>query len=522
MENKNAQIQVFPWNQNFVTGIDIIDRQHRKLVDMLNALALSLGNESSSLEIEALIAELYSYAEYHFQSEESVWEGVFQHDSSYQAHKVAHGAFITELTAIHQAASTDNKGNADEELLKFLIKWLANHILDDDMRLAKTALAVADGCSLEEAKQISQREMSGTTQVFIDTLLMMYGDLSNRTLDLLRERHQRTLAERALHEEKHREKAFSDHVMKSIPGLVYVYDNQRQLVRWNRFHEKVLGFSADELQGRPVQELVVDPDALREPLDDLESGEPVQFEQNVRYKDGREKTYLFTAVPFDIDGKNGFLGSGINISRLKAAERALEREAAETKEALIGTVQAVSRAMEARDPYTAGHQQRVAKIAVAIAEKLELNEHQIEGIQLGASIHDIGKMAVPTELLVKPARLSAIEFELVKGHCVAGASILENVRFPWPILEMVSQHHERLDGSGYPAGLAGDQICLEARILTVADVFEAMSSHRPYRPSLGVEAALEELNAHSGSQYDARIVKALTELVTEDAHRFDL
>jgi hemerythrin-like metal-binding protein/PAS domain S-box-containing protein/putative nucleotidyltransferase with HDIG domain len=522
MENKDAQIQVFPWNQNFVTGIDIIDQQHRKLVDMLNVLALSLGNESSSVEIESLIGELYRYAEYHFQTEEAVWEEAFDHDVCYQAHKTAHGSFITELTAIHQASQVAGGSNTHEELLKFLIKWLANHILDDDMRMAKAALAITEGCSLEEAKAAANKAMSGTTQVFIDTLLMMYGDLSTRTLDLLRERHQRASAERALHEEKQREKAFSDHVVKSIPGLVYVYDSKHQLVRWNSFHENVLGFSAEELQGRPLEALVVDPEALSEPLEDLASGESVQFEQNVRYKDGREKAYLFTAVPFDIDGKSGFLGSGINISRLKAAERALEREAAETREALIGTVQAVSRAMEARDPYTAGHQQRVAKIAVAIAEKLELNEHQIEGIRLGASIHDIGKMAVPTELLVKPARLNPIEFELVKGHCVAGASILENVRFPWPILEMVSQHHERLDGSGYPAGLVGDQIGLEARILTVADVFEAMSSHRPYRPSLGIEAALEELNTNSGRQYDERVVQALTELLAEDAHRFDI
>ncbi|NRF71104.1 PAS domain S-box protein [Aquincola sp. S2] len=206
------------------------------------------------------------------------------------------------------------------------------------------------------------------------------------------------------------------------------------------------------------------------------------------------------------------LAYGVSNLRARAAQRidiAERRRAQETLHAaLVSTIDAIAATVEMRDPYTAGHQRRVAALAAAIAREMGLAEPAVEGIHFGALIHDLGKVQVPAELLSKPTRLSKLEFELIKTHAQAGYEIVKDIRFPWPVAEMVHQHHERIDGSGYPQGLKGDAIALEARILAVADMVEAMSSHRPYRAGLGIEAALAEVEARRGSWLDPQAVDA--------------
>ncbi|MBI4292329.1 MAG: GAF domain-containing protein [Betaproteobacteria bacterium] len=185
------------------------------------------------------------------------------------------------------------------------------------------------------------------------------------------------------------------------------------------------------------------------------------------------------------------------------------------RKSLEESVEVVAATVEARDPYTAGHQHRVADLAVAIAKLLGLEEEQLAGIRLGAIVHDLGKIHIPAEILSKPGRLSKLEFELIKAHPQSGYDILKGIEFPWPIAQIVLQHHERLDGSGYPQGLKGDAIIFEAKILAVADVVEAMASHRPYRPGLGIDQAIEEIGAGRGSRYDPAVVDACVKLFTE-------
>ena len=185
------------------------------------------------------------------------------------------------------------------------------------------------------------------------------------------------------------------------------------------------------------------------------------------------------------------------------------------KKSLEDSVQAIATTLEMRDPYTSGHQKRVAQLSVAIAREMNLSEIQIEGIHFGSLIHDIGKIHIPAEILSYPGRLSKVQFELVKTHPEVGHDILKGIAFPWPVAEMVLQHHERLDGSGYPQGLKNGGIILEAKILGVADVVEAMASHRPYRPGLGIDKALEEITAHRGTRYDPDIVDACVRLFHE-------
>ncbi len=200
---------------------------------------------------------------------------------------------------------------------------------------------------------------------------------------------------------------------------------------------------------------------------------------------------------------------------LKESENRLQKN-------LLETVSAVAAMVELRDPYTAGHQKRVEHIADAIAHELNLPQQQIEGINLAAVVHDVGKIHIPSEILSRPGRLSDVEFSLIKQHPETGYDILKTIDFPWPIAEMVRQHHERMNGSGYPQGLHGDEILLEARILAVADVIEAMASHRPYRPGLGLEAALKEIQDNRGVLYDPTVTDAALTLFREKGFQLDI
>jgi len=184
---------------------------------------------------------------------------------------------------------------------------------------------------------------------------------------------------------------------------------------------------------------------------------------------------------------------------------------------LDGIVKTLSKIVETRDPYTSGHEDQVAKIACKIAKEMKLTEEQILSIYISATLHDIGKISVPSEILTKPSVLTNLEREIIKTHCKVANDILANIEFPYPVAEIIYQHHERMDGSGYPRGLKGDDIALEARIIGVADVIDAMASYRPYRPALGVDAAIEEITKFRGVTYDPSVVDACLKIYKRTA-----
>lgn len=210
-----------------------------------------------------------------------------------------------------------------------------------------------------------------------------------------------------------------------------------------------------------------------------------------------------------------------NVSLKKKADADLRASMAALRTTFRQTVRALASMAEKRDPYTGGHQQRVARLACAIGRELGLPPDTLEGLEVAAILHDVGKIYVPAEILSKPARLSHMEMGLMKAHPEVGFEILREVSFPWPVARAVLEHHERMDGSGYPGGLKGPDICLEARILAVADVVEAMSSHRPYRASLGLPAALEEIENGSGRLYDPEAAEACLELMHSARFSFE-
>ncbi len=213
-----------------------------------------------------------------------------------------------------------------------------------------------------------------------------------------------------------------------------------------------------------------------------------------------------------------YYGTNQDITERRKAEEKLESTLENLRKAIGGTIQTIVQVVEMRDPYTAGHQRRVADLARSIATAMGLPSDVIEGIRIAAVIHDIGKVAVPAEILSKPGKLTQNELELIKDHAVTGYDILKHVEFPWPIAEIVYQHHERLDGSGYPRGLKGDSVLLEARIIALADVVEAIASHRPFRPARGVDAALDEIEEHRGTRYDPEVVDTCLKLFREKGY----
>lgn len=297
---------------------------------------------------------------------------------------------------------------------------------------------------------------------------------------------------------------------------------------WNKMAQQMFGYSAEEAIGKPLHQLIT-PEHYRSQADQglvqfgrTGTGALVgkSIELIAMRRDGTEFPIELSVSAMNIEG--GWYATGIirDITERKEAERERLASAERLEQSLLQTIEAIAAIVEVRDPYTAGHQRRVAALARAIAQEMGLPDDEIRGLYLAATIHDLGKISIPAEILSKPTQLSQVEFELVKTHPQAGHDIIKDVQFPWPIAQMVLQHHERLDGSGYPQGLNGGQILIGARILSVADVVEAMSSHRPYRPGLGLDAALEEIIRQRGVLYDPGAVDCCLALFREKNYVF--
>ncbi len=315
-------------------------------------------------------------------------------------------------------------------------------------------------------------------------------------------------------------------ILESIGDGYYEVDLAGNFTFFNNAACQIWGYPREEMMG--MNSRVYTEEATNKKLYQTHNivyrtGEPGRlFDYEIIQKDGSRKILQssFTLLK-DQDGKAiGFRGIARDITELKKMEMERQKTLVQLRQSLESTIHAMAVTVESRDPYTAGHQRRVADLAYAIALEMNLDENRLTGLRMASTIHDLGKISIPSEILTKPTKLSKIEFEIVKTHAQAGYDILKDIVFPWPIARIVGEHHERIDGSGYPNGLKEKDILLESKILTVADVVEAMASHRPYRAALGVEQALAEIIKNKNILYDGDIVDICLQLFQEKRFSF--
>ncbi|MEQ8815799.1 MAG: HD domain-containing phosphohydrolase [Thalassobaculum sp.] len=323
------------------------------------------------------------------------------------------------------------------------------------------------------------------------------------------------LAGRAAREHERRETALRrlEAIGRALPSPLFVNDPEGGILEWNNALEAVSGYTAAQLAGMTIADLAYPYDlalARRAIERILRTGQPDVADVRLATADGRALLHRWHGAPIrEASGAiQGIVVVGVDLTDIRNAQEDLKRSLLRAERILRQTVDTLGLAIEKRGAYTAGHERRVAALALALADELGLPDEERAGLEYAALLHDLGEIAVPADILVRPARLSDSELAIVRTHAEQGYEILREVDFPWPVADIVHQHHERLDGSGYPRGLAGSAIRLEARIIGVADVVEAMCSHRPYRPALGMPAALDELRDGRGVRYDAAVVDA--------------
>ncbi len=321
----------------------------------------------------------------------------------------------------------------------------------------------------------------------------------------------RDVTDRKIMEDQYRTMANS-----SQTGVYIVQDGKLCFV--NPHIPNYSGYSEEELIGEWTMHFVYpdDRDMVRKMAGKMLAGNlTASYEYRIVDKNNQVKWLMETVTSISYKGRSAVLGNTMDVTERKQAEENFRETLERLRKAVDATIQVMVSAVEARDPYTAGHQIRSANLARAIATEMGLPQEKIDGIRMAGSIHDIGKLSIPAEILSKPTKLTNIEFSLIKEHARQGYEMLKDVESPWPLAEIVHQHHERMDGSGYPRNLKGDDILMEARIMAVADVVESMASHRPYRPALGIEPALEEIEKNKGILYDDAVADACLRLFRE-------
>ena len=361
---------------------------------------------------------------------------------------------------------------------------------------------------------------SGATDYILKNNLKRLAPSVRRALKEAELRTERKQREETLREseEKYRD------LVENINDILFLADVKGTITYISSQVHSVFGYTPAETVGRPFREFIYPEDipSIMERFQKTLSGiiEPSEF--RLISKSGEAIWVRSSSRPIFRGNKiMGLRGIFTDISKRKEAEEQLKKNFEKLQKSTNGIIQAMALTVETRDPYTSGHQVRVAKLATMIAGEMNLSPDQAEGIKMAAAIHDIGKISVPAEILSKPSRLSDIEFQLIKIHPEAGYNIVKDIEFPQPIATIILQHHERINGSGYPKGLKGEEILPETRILSVADVVEAIASHRPYRPAYGIDIAIEEISQKKGILYDPGTVDACLRLFNEKGFKFD-
>lgn len=324
--------------------------------------------------------------------------------------------------------------------------------------------------------------------------------------------------QKKIHEHISVEKNFLENLLDNLPDAVYFKDRQNRIIKANRFYIQGTNFPREEVIGKTDFDFFSFDEADQMFKDDqfiLRTGKPIVGKiEKTTLANGRKNQVITTKIPMR-DKKGEIIGT-MGITRDITAHTNLEEEKFSM---IINTLEALGKALELRDPYTFNHTRSVAIIAQTIAAELKWDAYRLLGIKLAGELHDLGKIAIPIDILNRPGKLSTLEYDLIKEHSQSCYELMKDFSFPFPLAKAVYQHHERIDGTGYPLGLKSSQIIPEAKILAVSDVLEAMTSHRPYREALNINSAQEELKAGKGSKYDSDIVDIALNLIEKKGNQ---
>jgi PAS domain S-box-containing protein len=361
---------------------------------------------------------------------------------------------------------------------------------------------------------------NGTVKWVENHTALIAWDGQQATLNFINNITERKKTQDALQESERKYRG----ILQNMNDMYYELDLKGNMLFFNKTLLALTGRDPEELRGMNFRDYMgtESSEYVFKIFGEIyKTGKPILLVNEIFTKNGEMKYFESQAGLLLDENKKpiGFRGLARDITDRKKAQDERDHVLIRLRKTLGTMIQAMSAAVETRDPYTSGHQRRVSDLARSIAAQMKLPSDQIEGIRMAAAIHDLGKISIPAEILSMPRKLSKLEFDLVKTHPQAGYDIIKDIDFTWPIADVILQHHERIDGSGYPKGLSGENILLEARILAVADVVEAMASYRPYRPALGLEKALEEIMQNKAVLYDAAAVDACLKLFKEKGYK---
>lgn len=412
-----------------------------------------------------------------------------------------------------------------------------DHLLSQvESALAKPVRQENEGAEerLEVAFGGERHVITSNRQQILNLLLSTYDSAiqkkreltkTQRELQEINEQLQQEISEhKQAAEEIRRLKDFNEGIVQNMAEGIAVEDAEGHIIFINPAAADLLGYSPKELMGQHWTTIVPSDQhpSVQEAHERRMHGQADRYELQLVRKDGTRIPVLVSGSPRVEDGRfAGTLAVFTDITEHKQVEEELQRSLDRLRRTFDETVNALASAIKTRNPHTADHQRRVTQLACAIAEEMGLSEEQIEGIRVAGTLHDIGKINIPVEILSNPERLTEFEYGIIKAHPQVGYDILKTIEFPWPVAEIVLQHHEKLDGSGYPQGLSGEEMMLEAKILAVAEVVEAMASRQPYRPALGLHKALDEISQNRGVLYDPRAVGACLKLFKQKGFTFE-
>lgn len=407
-------------------------------------------------------------------------------------------------------------GYSEAELLSIPVLELIHP--EDRDAVIQRYLQKLDGDATPSLHSYRIMHGDGRTQWIEVSSVLIAWENRPATLNLIMDITDRKKTEEALRESEEKYRL----IFEYSPLGHFYFDEKGIIVTCNDNFVKLIGSSKEAIVG--INMLLLPDKKLVESIQKALNGDTA-FYEDVYHSTTAGKATPVRAffAPIKI-GDKGILGGVAiieDVTNHKRAEEDLKKSLEQLRRAMQATIQALSQIVETKDPYTSGHQKRTTNLARAIATEMHLSSDQIEGIRVAGAIHDIGKLSVPAEILSKPSKLAAAEYSLIKEHARQGYEILKDVESPWPLAEIVHQHHERMDGSGYPRGLKGEKILIEARILAVADVVEAMASYRPYRPALGIDKALEEIEKNKGVLYDILAADACLRLFKEKGFKIN-